>query len=153
MIKKRICLATPIYENINRFGLFPFRSPLLRKCLPRKSRPCFLFLRLLRCFTSAGMLMPQKRHIILVCSIRFPHSEIPGSKVATHLPETYRSYATSFIAFSSQGIHHTPLFRPDKKCFIVPNFLIVKEHGCYSQPGCKQKFFVYIQIVNISFYF
>src|SRR3989344_8568242 len=39
----------------------------------------------------------------------FPHSEISGSKVARHLPEAYRSYATSFIAFSSQGIHHTPL--------------------------------------------
>ena len=38
-----------------------------------------------------------------------PHSEIPGSQVATHLPEAYRRYATSFIAFSSQGIHHLPL--------------------------------------------
>ena len=27
-----------------------------------------------------------------------PHSEIDGSKVATHLPVAYRSYATSFIA-------------------------------------------------------
>ena len=36
----------------------------------------------------------------------FPHSEIFGSKVATHLPEAYRSYATSFIASYSQGIHH-----------------------------------------------
>jgi len=35
---------------------------------------------------------------IEVCSTRFPHSDIPGSKVATHLPETYRSYATSFFA-------------------------------------------------------
>jgi len=30
--------------------------------------------------------------------VGFPHSEISGSKVATHLPEAYRSYATSFIA-------------------------------------------------------
>ncbi len=44
-----------------------------------------------------------------VCFIRFPHSEIPGSQVATHLPEAYRRYAASFIAFSSQGIHHSPL--------------------------------------------
>ena len=40
----------------------------------------------------------------------FPHSEIFGSKVARHLPEAYRRHATSFIAFLSQGIHHTPLF-------------------------------------------
>ena len=42
-------------------------------------------------------------------SCEFPHSEIFGSKVATHLPEAYRSYATSFIASLCQGIHHTPL--------------------------------------------
>ncbi len=36
----------------------------------------------------------------------FPHSEISGSKVATRLPGTFRSYATSFIASYSQGIHH-----------------------------------------------
>ena len=35
----------------------------------------------------------------------FPHSEISGSKVARHLPEAYRSHATSFIALWSQGIH------------------------------------------------
>jgi len=39
----------------------------------------------------------------------FPHSEISGSKVANHLPEAYRRYATSFIATSSLGIHRTPL--------------------------------------------
>ena len=50
------------------------------------------------------------RQAIEVCSIRFPHSEIPGSQVATHLPEAYRCYAASFIAFSSLGIHHSPLF-------------------------------------------
>ena len=42
-------------------------------------------------------------------AIGFPHSEISGSKVAKHLPEAYRSHATSFIASHSQGIHHLPL--------------------------------------------
>ena len=41
----------------------------------------------------------------------FPHSEISGSKVAGHLPEAYRRQTTSFIAFFSLGIHHTPLLR------------------------------------------
>ena len=41
----------------------------------------------------------------------FPHSEISGSKVAGHLPEAYRRQTASFIAFFSQGIHHTPLLR------------------------------------------
>ena len=50
-----------------------------------------------------------KAALALVCSAGFSHSEIPGSKVATHLPEAYRSYATSFIAIQCQGIHHLPL--------------------------------------------
>ena len=51
---------------------------------------------------------------IEVYSIGFPHSEIPGSQVATHLTEAYRCYATSFIAFSSQGILHLPLCQPSQ---------------------------------------
>lgn len=39
----------------------------------------------------------------------FPHSDITGSKVASHLPDAYRRHATSFIASKSQGIHHAPL--------------------------------------------
>ena len=39
-----------------------------------------------------------KTKVVEVYSTGFPHSEISGSKVATHLPEAYRSYATSFIA-------------------------------------------------------
>ena len=38
-----------------------------------------------------------------------PHSEIPGSKPGTRLPEAYRSYPTSFIASQRQGIHRIPL--------------------------------------------
>ena len=58
---------------------------------------------------------------IEVHSTRFPHSEIPGSQVATHLPETYRRYAASFIAFSSLGIHHSPLMPtiPMLTCFVI----------------------------------
>ena len=40
--------SEPRRDKSPRFGLFPFRSPLLRESLR------FLFLRLLRCFTSAG---------------------------------------------------------------------------------------------------
>ena len=37
------------------------------------------------------------------------HSEIPGSKLDWQLPEAYRSYSTSFVAASCQGIHQTAL--------------------------------------------
>ena len=39
----------------------------------------------------------------------FPIQRFPDITVARHLPGTYRSHATSFIAISSQGIHHTLL--------------------------------------------
>jgi len=70
----------------------------------------YLLLRLLRCFTSAGALICHLcAELVWVDHTGFSHSDIPGSKIATHLPEAYRSYAASFIAFSCQGIHHTPL--------------------------------------------
>lgn len=44
--------------------------------------------------------------------MRFPYSEISGSKLVRQLPETYRSRTTSFIAIVCQGIHHTLLNFP-----------------------------------------
>ena len=54
----------------------------------------FLFLQLLRCFSSLGLL-----HYVYVFNIGYarmtarglPHSDIPGSKCAWPLPEAYRS--------------------------------------------------------------
>lgn len=57
-------------------------------------------------FHFPGYASQHKVGIIEVYSIGLPHSEISGSKVALHLPEAYRSYATSFLAIQSQGIHH-----------------------------------------------
>ena len=59
------------------FGLIPFRSPLLRKSM------LFLFLRLLRCFSSPGSLLAA--YIFSGGShasqrAGFPHSDIYGSK-------------------------------------------------------------------------
>ncbi len=93
------------------FGLFPFRSPLLRElCQTFNSSACFLFLWVLECFTSPGAHLDKTRQGLM--SLRFPHSEISGSKVARHLPEAYRRHAASFIAVLCQGIHHMPLYLP-----------------------------------------
>ena len=59
------------------FGLFRVRSPLLTESLI-----CFLFLRVLRWFTSPSSLLPTyefSREILPFQSRGFPHSEIPGS--------------------------------------------------------------------------
>lgn len=59
---------------------------------------CSLFLRVLRGFISPGALYTISVYPSRMTEMRFPHSEISGSKVVRHLPETYRSLTTSFIA-------------------------------------------------------
>ena len=73
-----------------RFGLFRFRSPLLTESI------LFLFLRLLRCFTSPGIacfslsLFRKRRYCIT--NIRLPHSEISGSKRVCRSPKLIAAY-------------------------------------------------------------
>lgn len=60
-------------QQADRFGLIPFRSPLLGKS--------FLFLGVLRCFSSPRSLLPDYIFIWWYVGIPprgFPHSEIPG---------------------------------------------------------------------------
>ena len=78
------------------FGLFPFRSPLLRESLR------FIFLWVLRCFTSPGLLhIPM--YLVYNTQLKlsgFPHSDIPGSKFACQLPETFRRLLRPSSSFS-----------------------------------------------------
>ena len=70
-----------------RFGLFPFRSPLLRKFLLVSfplGTEMFHFPR------SSSITLYIQVMITKVFLVGFPHSEISGSKVASHLPEAYR---------------------------------------------------------------
>ena len=58
------------------------------------SRGFFPFLRVLRCFSSPACLYPAyvfSWEHARITTRRFPHSEIPGSKVGQHLPRAYRS--------------------------------------------------------------
>jgi hypothetical protein len=76
------CFVTSICQTLQPhpckqgwFGLIPVRSPLLGEY--------FLFLQVLRCFSSLGILPPVyvfNWGILEVRSSEFPHSEIPGSK-------------------------------------------------------------------------
>lgn len=85
-----------------RFGLFRFRSPLLTESI------LFLFLRLLRCFTSPGIaylfLTSPQRHLSdpgltgfrkerwRINTTRLPHSEISGSKRTCRSPKLIAAY-------------------------------------------------------------
>ena len=85
-----------------RFGLLPGRSPLLGESLL-----FFLFLRVLRCFSS-----PRWPHDFLMmaasgppgCPIRRSADQRPFAP-----PRGFSQLTTSFIASVSLGIHHAPL--------------------------------------------
>ena len=86
------------------FGLVRFRSPLLTESLR------FLFLGLVRCFSSPGSLHTA---YIFSCGYQgitpggFPHSEIHGSSLLCSFPWRIAAYA-SFIGSLSLGIRRTP---------------------------------------------
>jgi hypothetical protein len=62
------CPATPTVLSYNWFGLFPFHSPLLRESLF-----CFIFLSVLRCFSSRAYL-----HITYLFSYGLPDITLAG---------------------------------------------------------------------------
>ena len=75
----------PHRNKFLRFGLFRFRSPLLTKSLIY-----FLFLRVLRCFSSPGSLQPHyvfMRRYRRITDGGFPHSEICGSRLICSSPQ------------------------------------------------------------------
>ena len=95
----------PTSKRLAGFRLVPFRSPLLRKS------NFFLFLQVLRCFTSLGSLpLPMNSET------DDPDCSGTGSPIRTspglRLLAAYRSFsqlATSFIASPRLGIHRLPL--------------------------------------------
>jgi hypothetical protein len=82
------------------FRLFPVRSPLLGEY--------FLFLQVLRCFSSLGALPPTyvfSRRILEVRSSEFPHSEISGSKPIHGSPKLI---AVSHVLHRHLAPRHSP---------------------------------------------
>ena len=77
----------------SRFGLIRFRSPLLTESI------LFLFLRLLRCFTSPGIaylfltsIAGFRKERWRINTTRLPHSEISGSKRTCRSPKLIAAY-------------------------------------------------------------
>ena len=101
------CFLTSICQTLQprpckhgRFGLFPVRSPLLGEY--------FLFLQVLRCFSSLGARPPTyvfSRRTLKVRLSRFPYSEIPGSKPIHGSP---RLIAVSHVLHRHLAPRHSP---------------------------------------------
>ena len=81
-------VTTTAVLTSHRFGLFPFRSPLLRESRFLSFPP------VTKMFQFTGLpsspYVFRRRHA-RTTTRRFPHSEIPGSKVGQHLTRAYRS--------------------------------------------------------------
>jgi hypothetical protein len=88
-----------------RFGLFRFRSPLLTESI------LFLFLRLLRCFTSPGVACPllfdSEREMGGLAPMGYPIRKSPGQSVCAAF-RGLSQLSASFIACWHQGIHYVP---------------------------------------------
>jgi hypothetical protein len=96
-----ICqVLQPLQSCLRRFGLLPFRSPLLRELS--------LFLWVLRCFSSPGS--PPATYIFSCRMLQvrcsgFPHSDIPGSTPVHGFP---RLFAVSHVLLRHLAPRHPP---------------------------------------------
>jgi hypothetical protein len=93
----------PREDKSSRFGLFRFRSPLLTESLR------FLFLGLLRCFTSPRVALPDYaflRQSLLLKAARLSHSEIHGSTPVCGSPWLI---ATCYVLHRLLAPRHPPL--------------------------------------------
>ena len=92
---------TPSHISMVRFGLFPFRSPLLRKSLFY-----FLFLRVLRCFSSGGsppMTILFTIGYLIFYQVGFP-IRISTDRWLLSPPRGFSQIAASFVGSWCQGI-------------------------------------------------
>ena len=82
--------TTPMNPKTHRFGLFRVRSPLLTKSLN-----CFLFLQVLRWFTSLSSLPETYEFSLWILHFQrsgFPHSDISGSTPVCGFPKLFAAY-------------------------------------------------------------
>jgi hypothetical protein len=125
----RLCPTTPRGQRLQpvtptQFGLFPVRSPLLRESLA-----CFLFLRVLRCFSSPGSLRqayvfspPMTEHH----PSRVPPFGYPRINARLQLPVAFRSLPrpsspSCAQASTSRPLRLIPLVSHEKNRLTTPS--------------------------------
>jgi hypothetical protein len=111
------------------------------------SRGFFPFLRLLRCFSSpACHCSPYvfRREHARITTRRFPHSEIPGSKVGQHLTRAFRSRPRPSSALSAKASTVCSCSL-DRKEHVSPLWSFQGAHGpvgtCANAPPLRQPAF------------
>src|SRR5256714_11559013 len=87
------------------------------------SRGFFPFLGLLRCFSSPAYRYPPyvfRQEHARITTRRFPHSEIPGSKVGQHLTRAYRSRPRPSSALGAKASTVCPSSLDHEEHFVLP---------------------------------
>ena len=92
---RRLCESYNPAVHVQRFRLFRFRSPLLAES--------FLFLGLMRCFSSPGSPPRLSSGCPGMTQDGFPHSDIPGSRGCTRLTGAFRSVPRPSSALDAQA--------------------------------------------------
>ena len=95
------------------------------------SRGFFPFLGLLRCFSSPAYRYPPyvfRREHARITTRRFPHSEIPGSKVGQHLTRAYRSRPRPSSALGAKASTVCPSSL-DREEHVVCRYGVFKVHA------------------------
>ena len=97
----------PITPPLRRFGLVPFRSPLLGESLVY-----FLFLQLLRCFNSLGFSNQPNCSVDHDTALPVPDFSIriPSDLCVLATPRSVSPLSASFLSRQCQGIHRTPFY-------------------------------------------
>ena len=113
---------------------------------------CFLFLRLLRCFSSAGWLSLRSDTSSMYQVVPFGNLRIYSLCAA---PRSLSQLTTSFIASKTLGIHHTPLFALKiliiivNDCFTIKcNLLVITTF--YSQYVKELITFVKVNVLDLN---
>ena len=106
MVSSYLCgPTTPIGIAANRFGLLPFRSPLLREC-----NHCLFSCGYMRCFSSPRSLahtMYSHAHAAALPAAGFP-IRISPDRCLFAAPRGFSQLTTSFVGSQRQGIHRMP---------------------------------------------
>ena len=128
LVKRHFCLTTPVPngELQYKYCSSPLDTGLGFSRFARRYSGnvilighCFLFLLVLRCFTSQGALHHHLRMLVIeVYSIGFPHSEISGSKGKGPSPKR-------IAAFRVLHRHVEPRHPPYALTFLLGNLEII----------------------------
>ena len=112
--------------TLHRFGLFPFRSPLLRESRFLSFPPGT------KMFQFPGLPFPAyvfSWEHARITTRRFSHSEIAGSKVGQHLPRAYRSRPRPSSALGAKASTVCPCSLDLKEHLFSRHYGVFKVHA------------------------